>query len=286
MLAAGAISAGSSLLGGILGNSAASKAAAAQAAAGKAASGLAGAAGQAAGVAQSGQIAAENANAAPYTTLGSGTAGELGGLLAPGGALTQGYQSFSAPTGVTEQNDPGYAFRLQQGQNALQNSAAARGGLLSTGTAKSLADYNQNAASAEYGNVYNRALQTYGTNQQNFNTNNTNLYNRLYGTTALGSQAASALNNVTQSGTQNLTGDLLSTAQTQGNDIMGIGNATAGGIVGGSNALTGGLSAAGNALGQGVSLAKLLGAQNSSNTSYAQQMPYNPSTAIPLWGQG
>ena len=52
--------------------------------------------------------------------------------------------------------DPGYAFRLNEGSNALQNSAAARGGLLSGATLKGISNYAQNAASGEFNNAYNR----------------------------------------------------------------------------------------------------------------------------------
>jgi hypothetical protein len=54
------------------------------------------------------------------------------------------------------QQDPGYAFRMQEGQKALERSAAARGGLQSGGTMKALAQYGQNFASNEYNNAYNR----------------------------------------------------------------------------------------------------------------------------------
>ena len=54
------------------------------------------------------------------------------------------------------QADPGYAFRLSEGQKALERSAAARGGLLSGGTGKRIAAYGQEAASQEYQNAFNR----------------------------------------------------------------------------------------------------------------------------------
>lgn len=63
---------------------------------------------------------------------------------------------FTAPTAADAQNDPGYQFRLQQGQRALEQSAVARGNLLSTGTARALTDYGQQAGSQEYQNVYGR----------------------------------------------------------------------------------------------------------------------------------
>src|SRR5215469_4621687 len=58
---------------------------------------------------------AETAGAAPYTSLGGGTANYLASLLAPGGALTQGYTSFSAPTAAQAAATPGYQFQLSQG---------------------------------------------------------------------------------------------------------------------------------------------------------------------------
>ena len=52
--------------------------------------------------------------------------------------------------------DPGYDFRMQQGQQALERSAAARGGLQSGATLKALTRYGQDFASNEYNNAYNR----------------------------------------------------------------------------------------------------------------------------------
>jgi hypothetical protein len=68
---------------------------------------------------------------------------------------------FSAPTLTDAQNEPGYQFRLQSGQNSLERSAAAKGLLRTGGTLKDIVDYGQNFASQEYGNVYNRALQNF-----------------------------------------------------------------------------------------------------------------------------
>ena len=63
------------------------------------------------------------------------------------------------PNNFEFQKDPGYQFRLQQGIDQLDQSAAARGNLLSGGQQKALARYNQGFASNEYGNAFNRALQ-------------------------------------------------------------------------------------------------------------------------------
>lgn len=57
------------------------------------------------------------------------------------------------------EEDPGYQFRLAEGQKAMDRSAAARGNLLSGGQAKALTQYNQGMASQEYGNAFARAMQ-------------------------------------------------------------------------------------------------------------------------------
>ncbi len=58
------------------------------------------------------------------------------------------------------QNSPGYDFRFQQGQRALEASRAAGGNLNSGATGKALLEYGQGIGSAEYqnylGNLYNQ----------------------------------------------------------------------------------------------------------------------------------
>jgi hypothetical protein len=268
----GAVSAGSSLLGGLLGKSAAQSAAEQQQAAAAKASGIAGAAGQQAQNALTGQIANENTNVQPYLQAGAQATNQLSSALAPGGSLTQQFGQFQAPTAAQAAAMPGYQFQLQQGQNALQNSAAARGGLLSTGTAKALDQYSQGFASTDYGNLFNQALQGYQTNFNTFNTQQNEAYQRLAGLSGQGAASAAGLNNVQQQGTNALASSLMGTAQQQGQDIMGGANAGAAGTVGGTNALVGGLTGAANAIGGGLSLNAILGAQNGSNT-------YVPSVA-------
>lgn len=55
--------------------------------------------------------------------------------------------------------DPGYQFRLKQGQNALRGGASAQGNLHSGATMKALERYGQDYASNEYNNAYNRNYQ-------------------------------------------------------------------------------------------------------------------------------
>lgn len=77
------------------------------------------------------------------------------------------YQPFTPPSPQEAINDPGYQFRLGQGEQALQQSAAATGTLNTGGTLKDILGYGQNYASNEYQNVWNRDLSAY---QTNYNT--------------------------------------------------------------------------------------------------------------------
>lgn len=92
-------------------------------------------------------------------------------MEAGAGALPQYQQNIGQqPTyaGVLSglQNDPGYQFEMQQGQDAIQGSAAARGLLRSGRTLKDLASYAQGLASQRAGDAYTRDLNAFN-NQQN-----------------------------------------------------------------------------------------------------------------------
>lgn len=61
------------------------------------------------------------------------------------------------PFGMSQFNaDPGYAFRLSEGQKAMERSAAARGGLISGGALKAATRFGQDMGSQEYTNAFNR----------------------------------------------------------------------------------------------------------------------------------
>ena len=61
------------------------------------------------------------------------------------------------PFGMQQfQQDPGYAFRMQEGMKALERSAAARSKLLSGDMLKDAQRYGQDLASQEYMNAFNR----------------------------------------------------------------------------------------------------------------------------------
>jgi hypothetical protein len=69
------------------------------------------------------------------------------------------------PGGYNFMTDPGYQFRINEGMRALENSAAARGGLLSGGFGKQALRYATDYSAQEYTNVYNRIANIAGLNQ-------------------------------------------------------------------------------------------------------------------------
>lgn len=68
---------------------------------------------------------------------------------------------FKPPTLEEAQNEPGYAFSLDQGRKALESSAAARGTLNTGGTLKGTLEYGQKLGQQNYQNVFNRALSVF-----------------------------------------------------------------------------------------------------------------------------
>ena len=62
------------------------------------------------------------------------------------------------PTLEQLQMDPGYAFRQQQGEQAMLNAARAGGLAGSGGALKAATRYGQEAGSQEYSNAYNRFM--------------------------------------------------------------------------------------------------------------------------------
>jgi hypothetical protein len=124
------------------------------------------------------------------------------------------------------QADPGYAFRLSEGQKALDRQAAARGGLISGGALRAAQRYGQEMGSQEFGNAYNRALTGYNTGVASENQ----LYNRQAGLAGIGQTSANLVGQAGQNYATNV-----------GNLMTGAGAANAAGQVGMANAITGGL---------------------------------------------
>lgn len=76
--------------------------------------------------------------------------------IGEGGELVRGFSQ------ADYQADPGYAFRLSEGQKALDRSAAARGGLISGAALKAASRYGQDMGSQEFGRAYERFRDTQG----------------------------------------------------------------------------------------------------------------------------
>ena len=133
--------------------------------------------------------------------------------------------------------DPGYAFRLSEGNRALNQAAAQRGGLISGNALKAAQRYGQDMASQEYGNAYQRALDVYNSQVKREATG----YNRLASLAGIGQTAAGDL--ASQAGTygSNISSLASQTGQAQANALMAQGNARASAYQG-----------YGSALGQGI----------------------------------
>src|SRR5262249_11346625 len=129
----------------------------------------------------------------PYGAVGAQGITTLGGMMQPGGALATPFKY--GPEDLTL--DPGYQFRLSEGQKVLESSRAAAGLLGTSGTLKSMTQYGQNFASNEYQNAYARALGTFQTNQNNTRANLGMMIQP--GLTALGDYASAAQNYGNQS---------------------------------------------------------------------------------------
>jgi hypothetical protein len=214
----GLISAGGSLLGGLLGSGAASTAAGEQAGASRYAADI-----------NKQMFDTSNAQQAPYREAGYTALNDIGGLKS---YLQKQFTPEDFKAGI----DPGYAFRLQQGQEATNRMANMGGGLISGNALKGQEDYSQGLASQEYGNAFNR-----------FQTQRSNIYNTLASIAGLGQ---TSLGQTTAAGT--------TAAGNIGSNIANAGAASAGGTVGAANALTGGLQGAANQ----YYLSQLLGQRN------------------------
>jgi hypothetical protein len=213
-----------------------------------------------------GAIRDANANLNPYIDTGHQAMNTLGTMLAPGGDLTKTFDASQM-----EANDPGYAFRIQQGQLALQRSQAAHGSVQGGGAAKALSDYTQNTASQEYQNAFTRFQQSQqqkygmlaGTAQMGINPSLAAGSNIMQGTefganADIGTSefAAGGNTNAAQfAGTAGMTAaqieaqNTMNAAKYSGDTTMGAGNATAAGDINAANSWKGMLGGFSNAAG-------------------------------------
>lgn len=143
--------------------------------------------------------------------------------------------------------DPGLAYRRKMGLDALQNSAAARGGLISGKTYKDLERFGQEFGTQEYTNAFNR-----------YRTQRNEQVNALRTLAGVGQTSASELGDAGRS-----------YASGAGNAYMAGGRARAAGTVGGANAITG-------ALGQGINYYQQNQLLNAMRPSYGPSFAADP----------
>ena len=118
--------------------------------------------------------AAKNAEAASQ--------GQFVGQGDKGAYLNYGLDQYKKDVGYTPmvtsladlQATPGYQFQLEQGLQGVNNSAAAKGGLLSGANLKAINDYAQGQAATGYQAAWQRVQNAY---QNAFNRNQTNIGN-------------------------------------------------------------------------------------------------------------
>jgi hypothetical protein len=150
---------------------------------------------------QKGIFNQQNMNFQPFLQAGQGALPALSQMAGKTPQFTQ--QDFM------NNMDPAYQFDLNQGLDAIQRSAAAKGGLNSGGTMKALNDYAQGQASNEYQNAYNR-----------FMNNQNTQFSRLSSLAGMGQSAAGSL------------GDLgMNFGNMIGSDYTGAANAQAAGTM-------------------------------------------------------
>ena len=195
----------------------------------------------------------------PYMGAGAGATNQLAQLFGQGGAYTQ------QPTYEQLQMDPGYAFRFQQGQQAMTNAARAGGLAGSGGALKAATRYGQEAGSQEYTNAYNRFMANRAQAVQGLQ----NLAGTGAGAAGTASQLAGSMGNALSGNQFNVGSNLGTLASNAGSTVAGaytgaiptmaaltsanpygqamenVGQARASGYVGGATAL-------GNALNSGV----------------------------------
>ena len=164
------------------------------------------------------------ADFAPWRQAGMTALGQLTSGTQPGGQFDQRFDASRM------YDDPGYQFRLAEGEKALSRAAAAGGRFDSGRSLRELTRYGQDYASGEYGNAYNR-----------FRTDQSDRFGRLSSLAGLGSSATqSAAAGSAGAGAQ-MAGNTMAGTGAANNALMGGSAARASGYVGGANAINAGI---------------------------------------------
>lgn len=108
----------------------------------------------------------------PYAATGGVASSQLKDLMDPSSEVYSSYfgggPEFKAPNPADVLNNPAIKFQLEEGEKAIQRSAASRGSLLSGGTLKSLNRYAQGVAAQGYNDLFARSAQEYGLHRAAF----------------------------------------------------------------------------------------------------------------------
>ena len=157
---------------------------------------------------------------APFREVGLRALGKLEGA------------SEYTPFGMQQfQADPGYAFRLSEGMKALNQQAAARGGLMSGNALRAAQQYGQNLGSQEYQNAFNR-----------YQAERQARLGPLQSLAGVGQTSAQAIGQAGESMASNIGNALGAYGRGAAEAFGAAGQARASGYMGQTNALTGGLN--------------------------------------------
>ena len=159
------------------------------------------------------------------------------------------FRDFVAPTLEQATQAPGFQFRLGEGLKALERSKAASGTVLNPATAKALNEFAQNAASAEYADVYgrqaneydrayNNALGQYLERRSLFEANQDRPYQKLYQFSNLGANVAGQMANMGLDYGRNMAGTITGGTSAYNDLLTDAAAANAGGRLGSAGAWT------------------------------------------------
>lgn len=164
----------------------------------------------------------------PYATAGNQSFSDLVNM-------TNNYQNFSDAEGPFKghsgvftmadfKQDPGYQFRMQEGQKAIDRSAAARGMNQSGATLKAMARFGQNLGSSEYNNAYNRFNQDYSNSYNRFNSDQDRKFNRVGNIANMGLSANQSMNGLSTNFGNSMANNAMALGNAQASYEMNKGN--------------------------------------------------------------
>lgn len=175
------------------------------------------------------QLAQQREDSAPYRAAGTESLRKLMEGTAAGGEFQQEYQR----KGFTE--DPGYQFRLQEGEAGIQRQAAANGSKYSGAVLKALSRFNSGLASQEYG-----AFDARENNAQSlFEGSKTNRFNRLSSLAGIGQTANATIGAAGQAVNSNIAALGNANSARQGQYMQDAAESRASGYVANANAAGG-----------------------------------------------